>query len=69
MPLNRHWELGPPRATMFPPPYHLHRGMDEVFDQEVIARRDAADAARYRATLRKTLPTKEQRDGKPTPKL
>jgi hypothetical protein len=54
MPLNRHWEMGPPRATKTPPPYSLHRRMDEVLDQEVLARRDAVDLARYRTNLRKT---------------
>jgi len=54
MPLNRHWELGPARAATTPPPYRLHRTMDEVLDQELIARRDAVDLARYRTNLRKT---------------
>jgi hypothetical protein len=62
MPLNRHWELGPPRGTTFPPPYQRHRTMREVLDQELIARRDAADLARYRATLRKAPLTKEEND-------
>lgn len=54
MPLNRHWELGPARATTRPPPYRSHRTMAEVADQELIARRDADELARYRATLHKT---------------
>jgi hypothetical protein len=62
MPLNRHWEQGPPRGATIPPPYRLHRSMREVLDQELIARGDAAEAARYRATLRKAPLTKEEKD-------
>lgn len=65
--LNRHWEMGPPRGAAVPPPYHIHRTMREVLDQELIAERDDKWLAAYRAELRK--PTKDDDNGTRPPTL